>query len=113
NPQVLHFVEARGQAYRTAYHEQLITLQRRYVAPTYFAPLRVQYRPWVRVGFYAYAYPVRPVIEFYTYFSNPCVAWFYNDYDAQFYQPYYGQYYTRYPDLNRGYNHVGIYLPTE
>ncbi|MGZ3722413.1 MAG: hypothetical protein ACXVA9_05755 [Bdellovibrionales bacterium] len=88
NPHVHNFVEQRGQFYREHYNAQLVRLQSRYAAPAFLSPLRLQYRPWIKVGFFAYAYPVRPVVEFYTYFSNPCVAWFYNDYDADFYQPY-------------------------
>ena len=45
--------------------------------------------------------------------SNPCVAWFYLDYDADFYQAAYAPYMQRYPELGRAYNHIGIYFPTE
>lgn len=113
NPHMHNFIQARTLAYRKAYNTQLMTLHKRYLASSYLAPLRTAYRPWFKVGFRAYAYPVRPVVEFYTYFSNPCVAWFYNEYDAEFYQPFYGRYVARYPELGRGYNHIGIYLPTE
>jgi len=107
------WVDRRAQVYRTAYAAQILASQQRYLAPVYLAPLRVAYQPWVPYGFAVYAYPVRPVAEFYTYFNNPCVSWFYNDYDAEFYRPYYSEYYQRYPDLAVGYNHVGIYFPTE
>ena len=40
------------------------------------------------------------------YLADPCVAWFYVDYEADFYGYEYGQYFQQYPILHRPDSHT-------
>ena len=110
---VCNVVNRVSNHYRTNYRNYVVNNYNRHYQVRNL--LRDRYRVYATHGFYGgFYWNFNAYYDIDTYFWNPTIYWFYsNDYDDYYYRNWYGNDYDTYRDLQRSFQYVGVFFPTE